>query len=114
MLRKELQTDYSTFDNDRCQKQSLISGASAGFLLLGFSLPNATVLYGSKAYISNKSRNKVKSSNKEIINLRWITKTPCYTRKTKVITASINKIYTENRNILGAELEKSKLYTGRT
>jgi hypothetical protein len=30
--------------------------------------------------------------------------------KTKVITASINKIYTENRNILGAELEKPSLY----
>jgi hypothetical protein len=50
---------------------------------LGFSLPNATALYGSKAYISNKSRNKVKSSNKEIINLKLNYKTLMLHPKTK-------------------------------
>jgi hypothetical protein len=48
----------------------------------------------SKAYISNKSRNKVKSSNKEIIN-RLNLQTPDVTPEKQKLTASINKIYTE-------------------
>jgi hypothetical protein len=78
---------------------------SAGLSSLGFSLPNATAFVWFKAYISNKSRNKVKSSNKEIIN-RLNLQTPDVTPEKQKLTASINKIYTENRNILGAELEK--------
>jgi hypothetical protein len=80
---------------------------SSGLSSLGFSLPNSTALYSSKAFISNKSRQKVKSSNKEIMNLQSELQNDNITPENKkLITASIDKIYNENRNLLGAELEK--------
>lgn len=79
----------------------------AGLSAHGFGLPNAVALYGAKAYISNKSRLQVKSSNKEIMNLQNELQNPDLTPENKqLITDNITKIYTDNKALLGTELEK--------
>lgn len=108
---EERLTDYSQQLNDIATgvktEIDWNQNKGAGLSAHGFGLPNAVALYGAKAYISNKSRQQVKSSNREIMNLQNELQNPDLSPENKqLITDNITKIYTDNKALLGTELEK--------
>lgn len=81
---------------------------SAGLSSLGFSLPNATALYGSKAYIKASDYKKTKSVNKEIFGLNNELSNPNLSDPDKsLLSARIDRLTTENKKILDDNLEKA-------
>ena len=79
----------------------------AGLSSIGFSLPNATALYSSKAYISNDTRLKVKNANKEAISLQKQLENPEISlENSEIIKKTISNIYDKTKVLLNSSIEK--------
>jgi len=88
---------------------------NAGLSSLGFGLPNATALYGAKAYISNKTKKEVTKTANQITKLQNDLQNPNLSpEKKKIISQNISKIYDENKKILGDELQKLEIMPEKT
>ena len=79
----------------------------AGLSSLGFGLPNAAALYGTKAYISNRTKKQVSNTSKQIVKLQNELQNPDLSDENKkIISESITEIYDKNKKLLGDELGK--------
>jgi hypothetical protein len=82
---------------------------NAGLSATGMGGLNTVGIYGAKAYVKNKDYQALKSVNKEIDKLSTELANENISPENKEIIASrIDRLVTENKRILGAELEKLK------
>ena len=82
---------------------------NAGISAMGMGGVNTVAVYGAKGYIKAKDYNALKSVNKEIDKLSTqLTNENISPENKEIIASRIDRLVTENKRILGTELEKLK------
>lgn len=82
---------------------------NAGISAMGMGGVNTVAVYGAKGYIKAKDYNALKSVNKEIDKLSTqLTNENISPENKEIISSRIDRLVTENKRILGTELEKLK------